>query len=689
MIDPLKPKLIVLIFVIAGFLFSFQTYISHISPTTMDRQNEASIIDNNQGNLTACNACREMCEESVGTQPLFLPDSVVARLLTLGHLNCIKHLVQQRPESTETLLLGAAAFGHNDCLQVIVSCVGLETLLGNGRLATKAVHMAARRGQYEVLEILLDIGVHPDLRLDTGPPGLTATYLAAANGHPTCLKLLLEAGGRGSLVPGTCPLYGAVINRHMDCAMMLLNYKVWGCDQGGQMLQRLASEGNVTYLETITNNLTELGLQEIHKEPLVRSIHIPILRDDIQAAARKTARAGQADCLKVLLYSAFSDIYSVSSVQDLIYEAASNGHLNCLTTILESAITVNVDDSTVASVQMGHFDCLKMLCGQNPAGIPARDEAILQSAVKGHIVCLHFLLEYSTSCLPDNMCPSILEEALAGAAAEGHFECLELLLMHKLTDCSSCSYEVVEKATLASTESGHLSCLKLIHVKLKDKISFNAYYNAIHLASALGRIDCLRLLLAENFQFRNRCPCNALYKLKETLVEAAVLGHYDCAELIKVERKLSVDGDSILLGRHLVAAAAVGNCEGLTALLKLGASPNSAVTQWMFGPGWWSEHVYSLYESFGYETRTRLAEAEVALSCLKAEAPLFAAVRMNMFSCSKILLEWGANPNIVDNKGDSPLTHASSHGRPEIVKLLFTTRRPSRPMSWLKSNNST
>ena len=235
--------------------------------------------------------------------------------------------------------------------------------------------MSARRGQFECLKILLDAGVHPDLRLNTAPPGLTATYLAAANGHPECMKLLIKAGGRGSLILGTSPLYRAIINRHMDCVLILLKYKVWGYDQGGEILQRLASAGNITYLEAIAKHLTELGLEEAHMESHARSVQISTLKNNIQAAAKQAAQTGHSDCLKVLIYSAFSDIYSVSSVQDLIYVAGSNGHLNCLTTILESTITVNVDD-IVATVQKGNLDCLQMLCDRNTVSPSARDSTV-------------------------------------------------------------------------------------------------------------------------------------------------------------------------------------------------------------------------------------------------------------------------------------------------------------------------
>ena len=84
----------------------------------MPQQKELILYDQ-EGNLTACHECRKLCDQSIENNQ-YIPDSAVTKLLSLDHLNCIKHLVKQRPESIETLSLAAAAFGHVDCLQMLV-----------------------------------------------------------------------------------------------------------------------------------------------------------------------------------------------------------------------------------------------------------------------------------------------------------------------------------------------------------------------------------------------------------------------------------------------------------------------------------------------------------------------------------------------------------------------------------------
>ena len=262
----------------------------------------------------ACDVCYELYDSIDHQDCRFIPGSPVKKLISLNHFNCLKRLLQQRKNSKELLLLAASAFGQHDCIRVILPNISNQDIFGKYRLGTKALHMAARRGQSEVLKILMDVGIHPDCRLDAGAPSLTAVYLAAANGHAGSLKVLLDAGGQGSLVPGLSPIYGAVINEHVPCLSLLLKNKIWGNDQCGEVMGRLVSEGNLHLLEIIVNELTNLGLLEMHMDPQFRTIHIPLLRENIQASAQKAAQAGHANCLTFLLYSAiFGHLFRVYS----------------------------------------------------------------------------------------------------------------------------------------------------------------------------------------------------------------------------------------------------------------------------------------------------------------------------------------------------------------------------------------
>ena len=637
----------------------------------MSRKSQDNPEDNTVCRLVACNTCCELYNQIDIAHCRFTTGSSIERLVSLNHFSCIKRLLQQRNSSKEPLLLGAVAFGCYDCLREILSNISIQDIFGKGKLGSKALHMAARRGQSKVLKILLDTGISPDCRLDTGPPGLTAAYLAAANGHPQCLQILLENGGEGSLVPGVSPLYGAVVNEHQECTSLLLKYNVWGGDQGGEVLSRLALEGNLCYLETIVQQLTELGLREVHKDSAFRTINIPKLRDNIQAAARQAARAGHAKCLTILLYSAFSDVYSTSSVQSLILETASNGHTNCLNIVLEVGVIVNVDAAIAAAAQKGHLSCLQVLCAYNGMSPLARDQAVYESAVNGHDACLNFLVEYSERFLPEPVSDIILEDSVEGCASKGYFGCLTLLLLEQLSNFHNCSQQVVQKAILSSIEGDHFNCLELLYQRLEGGIMFDGHYEAISAAPSWGRTRCLRMLL--DVELFSRHSSHSINLLQSALIEAAKWGHDECAELLTEKTGVSIADKPELYARHMTIAALVDYCNGLTSFLKLGASPNAVVPKHAsFGDDWRETillYLNSLKDGF---SNLYLKEHFCFLSAPhEGDAPLLAAVRFKSFDATKILLNWGANPNIMDRNGDSPLILAASHGDVEALKLLL------------------
>ena len=114
----------------------------------------------------------------------------------------------------------------------------------------------------------------------------------------------------------------------------------------------------------------------------------------------------------------------------------------------------------------------------------------------------------------------------------------------------------------------------------------------------------------------------------------------------------------------MVVAAAIGNYEGLSALLKLGVSPNSSYSS----P---SSSVCNLYKSTEFERRVSLVESAIRFDNLAV--PLLAAVSFYMPECAKLLLNSCANPNILSKKGNSPLSYAAKQGHVEMVRLLYDT----------------
>ena len=283
----------------------------------------------NEGTNVACEYCIDKFEEMMTETPNFFPDIPIGKFLSSAHVYCIKSLIKQNDKTKETILMASAAVGNTDVLQIVILCFNIGTK-GYRKMGTRDAQMAARRGQYKVLKILLDLGINPDGCLGTGPPGLTGTYLVAANGHVKCLKLLLDSGFQGSPLPGFSPLYGAATNGHIDCIRLLIQGRCWGNDQGGEVLRSMASVGNIKILAVLVAEFNDLYLQELKRDPKQQRINKLQLSINFQAAARDAAEVGDTECLIVLLYSLAFHIHSKDSLQNLIHDAASSNHIECL-----------------------------------------------------------------------------------------------------------------------------------------------------------------------------------------------------------------------------------------------------------------------------------------------------------------------------------------------------------------------
>lgn len=100
-----------------------------------------------------------------------------------------------------------------------------------GRKGDTALHFAARRGNEDVVKILLQ---HSKVNVnDKDVSGKTALHLACNEGHSKVCQLLLNYGADVKAVSAdkTTPLHSAILNGHSQVAIMILNRgKRWTID---------------------------------------------------------------------------------------------------------------------------------------------------------------------------------------------------------------------------------------------------------------------------------------------------------------------------------------------------------------------------------------------------------------------------------------------------------------------------
>jgi len=92
-----------------------------------------------------------------------------------------------------------------------------------GKKGSTPLHFAARRGNEEIVKVLLE---HPKVKVDAkDSSGKTALHLACSEGHCRVCKLLLNKGAdiKAVTADNTTPLHNAILNGHSQVATMILN----------------------------------------------------------------------------------------------------------------------------------------------------------------------------------------------------------------------------------------------------------------------------------------------------------------------------------------------------------------------------------------------------------------------------------------------------------------------------------
>ena len=92
-----------------------------------------------------------------------------------------------------------------------------------GRKGSTPLHFAARRGNGEIIKVLLE---HPKVKVDARDGyGKTALHMACSEGRSSVCQLLLakEADINAVTADNTTPLHNAILNGHSQVATMILN----------------------------------------------------------------------------------------------------------------------------------------------------------------------------------------------------------------------------------------------------------------------------------------------------------------------------------------------------------------------------------------------------------------------------------------------------------------------------------
>ncbi|KAI4373488.1 hypothetical protein MLD38_011609 [Melastoma candidum] len=156
-------------------------------------------------------------------------------------------LLSKQNQSGETALYVAVEYGYVDLVRVMIQQYNLSDAGIKARNGFDALHIAAKQGDLEIVNILL--GVHPELAMTVDIHNTTALHTAAMQGHVEIVKVLLDAGSGFATIArsnGKTALHSAARNGHLHVVRMLVEVEptiVTRVDKKGQTPLQMAVKG--------------------------------------------------------------------------------------------------------------------------------------------------------------------------------------------------------------------------------------------------------------------------------------------------------------------------------------------------------------------------------------------------------------------------------------------------------------
>ena len=564
-------------------------------------------------------AAQKNCTESLlllidakATLEVSRSDTSDTPLLAAVHNDCI--------ESTEILLKAkanpnvtrqidgscpvfiAAVSNTFGVLQLLVAAKANPNALVDG---CTALWMAARRGNCESVQVLLDFDADPNLRRpsDGTPPltmaalgnssasvelllkakasatkafghdGTTALFYAAQNNGTACLALLLDAKSNPNvpISSGATALLVAVQKGFQECVALLLSAKadsnIAERSVGLTPLIMAVLSRNYEMVDTLLEAKAEVDSQRSDSGATALFSAVQICHDSI---------------VNRLLHAKASTELPTSNGVAPLWLAAELNHSSAAAALIGVKADVNTvtpDDGTSAlwmSAQHGHMDTLQLLV-QAKASVNVQrfsdcSTPLWIAAQNGNAQCVQCLLMHKASPNVPNGTPDG-RSPMSVAATRGSIECLSTLLSAN-ADLEAPSFLKTTAIYYASLQGQHECLQLLLHAKARlDCRRADDGSSCLQAAARGGHSACVTTLLQAKVGVDEPSPITG----STALFEAAQAGAVDCIRLLLVAKaNLNI---SNRYGTPAAVAADFGREGCLTLLLQAGAEMPSHVVE--------------------------------------------------------------------------------------------------------------
>lgn len=576
------------------------------------------------------------------------------------------------PSDGRTLLSTAAHAGLVD-ITALLLCRGADPSLCDNQGQTPLT-LAARQGHVGVLQIMLDwiqdqesdtiqtLLEHSDIE------GWTALRSASWGGHNEAVKMLLEAGVEvdGCDPEGRTALRAAAWGGHEEILLTLLAHgaKVDSIDHEGRTpLIAAAYMGHKEAVEILLDAGAQVDLADGDGRTAL----------SVAALCVPSAAAGSrhGEVVSLLLERGADPEHKDKDGMTPLLLASYEGHEEVVEHLLEAG--ADVDESAgaypsaitplLAAAAMGHAGTVNRMLfwGAAVDGIDGEGRtALCLAAAKGSIEVVRALLDRG---LDENHKDDLGWTPLHTAACEGHKNiCAVLTEQGSMARVSELDVEGRTPLILAAQE-GHCSTVRLL-LERKSPIDHRAYdgHSALSAAALQGHREVVELLLRRgaDTDVRDAEGRPLLYLL---ILE----GCLDLATLLIEKGGVPLESRDAEGRTALHVAAWQGDLDGIELLLRHGADPNALDSEGRpaLHSVAWRGHLDA------GRLLLRARGIKVDLACKKQGATaLSIAAQEGHTEIVTMLLENGAEPDLVDHYGRSPVKVAGKRGNFPIVRLL-------------------
>ena len=389
-----------------------------------------------------------------------------------------------------------------------------------------------------------------------------------------------------------------------------------------------------------------------------------------------------------------------------LMRAASKGHHECVTSLIETGANVNAvdegnpleshsfrhfgrcDSALMEATKSQHNKCVEILIKSGAdANLRGKDNdsPLIRAALNGDEKTVNLLIKSGASVDIVNMYDY---SALISAARNGHDKCVKLLLEAgaDVNISPDSTYSALTEASI----NGHAKCLALLIEKGTEHATISRNFGSRALIGAAegGYHNCVKVLLSADANNNKTNDKDRFDTLNRSLVRAAFGGYTECVKLL-LDAGADVNfhnrsfetssqtssSDNLTASGPLGAAAAIGANDVFTESLSLLQSSISKLEQWITdmsngaqNSGQGENLVSNVSQSL---EQFKLPEMDIDPAAIGGNTALIGAAGSGNVECAEVLIEAGADVNASNCKGKSPLMIAAAFHNLQCIQLFL------------------